>query len=34
VTRGQDVVQKIGAVPRDSHDRPRTAVKITEVVVA
>ena len=34
VTRGQDVVQKIGAVHRDSHDRPRTAVKITEVVVA
>jgi cyclophilin family peptidyl-prolyl cis-trans isomerase len=34
VTKGQDVVQKIAAVPRDGHDKPRTPVKINEVLVA
>jgi cyclophilin family peptidyl-prolyl cis-trans isomerase len=34
VTKGQDVVQKIANVPRDSRDKPRTPVKINEVSVA
>ncbi len=34
VRGGQDVVEKIGAVPRDAHDRPRTPVRIVEVVVS
>jgi cyclophilin family peptidyl-prolyl cis-trans isomerase len=34
VTKGLDVVQKIGAVPRDGRDRPKTPVKVTEVTVA
>ncbi len=34
VTKGQDVVQKIGGVPRDGHDRPKTAVQVTQVTVA
>ncbi len=31
VIEGQDVVHKIAAVPRDSNDKPRTAVKILSV---
>ncbi len=34
VSGGQDVVDKIAKVPRDSNDRPRTPVKIQAVVVA
>ncbi len=34
VRGGQDVVEKIAGVPRDSNDRPRTSVRIVEVVVA
>jgi cyclophilin family peptidyl-prolyl cis-trans isomerase len=34
VRGGQDVVEKIAAVPRDGHDKPRTPVRIVEVQVA
>lgn len=34
VRGGQDVVEKIAAVPRDSNDRPQTPVRIVEVKVA
>lgn len=34
VLKGQDVVEKIGAVARDSRDRPKTPVKITSATVA
>jgi len=34
VRSGQDVVEKIGGVPRDSRDRPRTPVKMVEVTIA
>lgn len=34
VVAGQDVVDKIAQVPRDGHDRPRTAVKILSATVA
>jgi cyclophilin family peptidyl-prolyl cis-trans isomerase len=34
VRSGQDVVEKIAAVPRDANDRPRTPVRIVEVTVA
>ncbi len=34
VRGGQDVVDKIAKVPRDANDRPRTPVRIVEVVVA
>jgi peptidyl-prolyl cis-trans isomerase A (cyclophilin A)/peptidyl-prolyl cis-trans isomerase-like 1 len=34
VRSGQDVVEKIAAVPRDAHDRPRSPVRIVEVTVA
>ncbi len=33
VTAGQDVVERIAAVPRDRSDRPRTPVTITEATV-
>jgi cyclophilin family peptidyl-prolyl cis-trans isomerase len=33
VRGGQDVVEKIAGVPRDSNDRPRTAVRIVEATV-
>jgi cyclophilin family peptidyl-prolyl cis-trans isomerase len=33
VRGGQDVVEKIGNVPRDTNDRPRTPVRIVEVLV-
>ena len=33
VRGGQDVVEKIAAVPRDSNDRPRTPVRIVEASV-
>ena len=33
VRGGQDVVEKIGAVPRDGNDRPRTSVKIVEITL-
>jgi cyclophilin family peptidyl-prolyl cis-trans isomerase len=33
VRGGQDVVEKIGHVPRDHNDRPKTPVRIVEVVV-
>jgi cyclophilin family peptidyl-prolyl cis-trans isomerase len=33
VVEGQDLVPKIANVPRDQNDRPRTAVKITRVVI-
>jgi cyclophilin family peptidyl-prolyl cis-trans isomerase len=33
VRGGQDVVEKIGNVPRDHNDRPKTPVRIVEVVV-
>ena len=32
IVEGQDVVQKIGAVPRDANDKPRTPVTITRMV--
>jgi peptidyl-prolyl cis-trans isomerase A (cyclophilin A) len=32
VVEGQDVVQKIAAVPRDANDKPRTPVSLTRVV--
>ena len=34
VRGGQDVVEKIAAVPRDSNDRPSTPVRIVEAKVA
>ncbi len=34
VRSGQDVVEKIAAVPRDARDRPRTPVRIVEVTVS
>ena len=34
VRSGQDVVEKIAAVPRDTHDRPKTPVRIVEATVA
>lgn len=33
VIEGQDLVPKIANVPRDQNDKPRTAVKITRVVI-
>jgi cyclophilin family peptidyl-prolyl cis-trans isomerase len=33
VRAGQETVEKIGAVPRDANDRPRTAVRIVEATV-
>jgi peptidyl-prolyl cis-trans isomerase A (cyclophilin A) len=33
VVEGQDLVPKIANVPRDQNDKPRTAVKITKVVI-
>ncbi len=33
VVKGQDVVEKIGGVARDSRDRPKTPVKITSATV-
>ncbi len=33
VVEGQDTVKKIGAVPRDSNDKPRTPVVITRVTI-
>jgi cyclophilin family peptidyl-prolyl cis-trans isomerase len=33
VRGGQDVVEKIAGVPRDSNDRPRSPVRIVEVTV-
>lgn len=32
VVDGLDVVQKIGGVPRDANDKPRTPVRITRIV--
>ena len=34
VVRGQDIVDTIGKVPRDSRDRPKTSVTITTATVA
>ncbi len=34
VRSGQEVVEKIAAVPRDQNDRPRTPVRIVEVTIA
>ncbi|HTS33506.1 MAG TPA: peptidylprolyl isomerase [Thermoplasmata archaeon] len=34
VRGGQDVVEKIAAVPRDKNDRPRSPVRIVEVQLA
>jgi cyclophilin family peptidyl-prolyl cis-trans isomerase len=34
VRGGQDVVEKIAAVPRDANDRPRTPVRIAEATIA
>jgi len=33
VRGGQDVVEKIAAVPRDGNDRPRSAVRMVELTV-
>jgi cyclophilin family peptidyl-prolyl cis-trans isomerase len=33
VRGGQDVVEKIAAVPRDAHDKPRSPVRMVEVQV-
>jgi peptidyl-prolyl cis-trans isomerase A (cyclophilin A) len=33
VVEGQEMVQKIANVPRDAQDKPRTAVRITRVVI-
>lgn len=33
VTRGQDVVNKIGTTPTDGGDRPRTPVKVSKITV-
>jgi len=34
VRGGQDVVEKIAAVPRDSNDRPRTPIRIVELTLS
>jgi cyclophilin family peptidyl-prolyl cis-trans isomerase len=34
VRGGMDVVEKIAALPRDAHDRPKTAVRIVEATIA
>jgi len=34
VRSGQEVVEKIANVPRDSHDRPKSPVRIVEITVA
>ncbi|MBZ4422042.1 peptidylprolyl isomerase [Myxococcus sp. RHSTA-1-4] len=34
VVKGYDVVEKIGNVPRDNRDRPRTAVVLNQVVLS
>jgi len=34
VRGGQDVIEKIAAVPRDSRDKPKTPVRIVEVQLA
>jgi cyclophilin family peptidyl-prolyl cis-trans isomerase len=34
VRGGQDVVDKIAGVPRDSNDKPRTPVRIVEATIA
>ena len=34
VRSGQEIVEKIAAVPRDANDRPRSAVRIVEATVA
>jgi cyclophilin family peptidyl-prolyl cis-trans isomerase len=34
VTGGQDVVERIGKLPRDSRDRPKTPVTITSITIA
>jgi len=34
VRSGQDVVEKIAAVPRDGRDQPRSPVRIVEATVA
>jgi cyclophilin family peptidyl-prolyl cis-trans isomerase len=34
VRGGMDVVEKIAALPRDGHDRPKTAVRIVEATIA
>ncbi len=34
VRGGQDVVEKIAAVPRDSNDRPRSPVRIVELTLS
>ncbi len=34
VRSGQDVVEKIAAVPRDGNDRPRSPVRIVETTIA
>jgi len=34
VRGGQDIVEKIAAVPRDGNDRPRSAVRIVEATLS
>lgn len=34
VRSGQDIVERIGLVPRDANDRPRTPVRIVEATVS
>jgi cyclophilin family peptidyl-prolyl cis-trans isomerase len=34
VRGGQDVVEKIAAVPRDGNDRPRTPIRMVELTVS
>ncbi|MCI4343873.1 MAG: peptidylprolyl isomerase [Thermoplasmata archaeon] len=34
VRGGMDVIEKIAALPRDGHDRPKTPVRIVEATVA
>ncbi len=34
VRSGQDVVEKIAAVPRDGNDRPKSPVRIVEITIA
>jgi len=34
VRGGMDVIEKIAALPRDAHDRPKTPVRIVEATVA
>ncbi len=34
VRGGQDVIEKIAAVPRDANDRPRTPVRIVETSIS